>query len=78
MVKLKTNKTLTKEKTKKNTKIKTKMIEFEKRITTRTIVYLSGQKREMKGKKVTGDKPVTSGHHVSFHMENETVRNNMR
>ena len=54
------------------------MIEFEKRITTRTIVYLSGQKREMKGKKVIGDKPVTSGHHVSFHMGNETMRNNMR
>jgi hypothetical protein len=40
-----------KAKMKKNTKIKTKRIESEILITMRTMVYLLGYKREMKGGK---------------------------
>ena len=50
---------------KKNTEIKTKRMKYEILITMRIIMYLSGQEREIKGKKrkerVTGNKPAIFG-----------------
>ena len=51
MVKLKTNKTSTKEKMTKKTTIKTQRFEFKITKQIKTIVYLRGYKREMKEEK---------------------------
>jgi hypothetical protein len=43
-------------------------------------IFIGLEERNEGGEKerVTNDKPTTSRHHASFHLEKETVKNNMR